>query len=115
MAKVNVYIPDALLEQVDAEAAGLLRSRSFVVQEAVTEYLSESKRAQREEKRRADMAEALAIVDRLLATPPGPTDIPDISMTEFIRGLRDADDDATDDEIIDLIRSRRPTGGRYVG
>jgi Arc/MetJ-type ribon-helix-helix transcriptional regulator len=115
MAKVNVYIPDDLLEQVDADAALGDRSRSSVVQEALAEYLTESRKEKRDRERREDMGKALEILDRIHAMPPGPTDIPDITGSEFIRGLRDADDDATDDEIIELIRTRRPKGGHYVG
>lgn len=115
MAKVNVYIPDDLLEQVDADAALGDRSRSSVVQEALAEYLTDSRKAKRERERRRDMGKALEILEHIRSMPPGPTDIPDIMGSEFIRGLRDADDDATDEEIIELIRTRRPKGGHYVG
>lgn len=115
MAKVNVYIPDDLLEQVDADATRDARSRSSVVQEALAEYLTDSRKERRERERLDDERRALAIIDGLLAKPPGPTDIPDITGSEFVRGLRDADDDATDVEIIELIRTRRPKGGHYVG
>jgi len=115
MAKVNVYIPDDMLEQVDASAARELRSRSSVVQEALAEYMTEARKAARERARLEDERKALEIVDRLLATPPSPSDISDISGSEYVRGLRDAGDDPSDEDIIELIRTRRPTGGRYVG
>jgi metal-responsive CopG/Arc/MetJ family transcriptional regulator len=115
MAKVNIYIPDDLLEMVDAEASDELRSRSSVVQEAVAEYLTASRKAQREEERQRRARNALAIADEIKASIAAEHPNPDITGAEFIRGLRDADDDATDEEIEALIRSRRPKGGRYVG
>jgi predicted transcriptional regulator len=52
MAKVNVSIPDELLEEVDSLAAELHRSRSGFVQEATAHYVtrvrSERERAERE-------------------------------------------------------------------
>jgi Arc/MetJ-type ribon-helix-helix transcriptional regulator len=115
MAKVNIYIPNDLLEMVDAEASGELRSRSSVVQEAVAEYLTASAKHRRQEERRARDQRALDIADEIRASIAAEHPNPDITGAEFIRGLRDADDDATDEEIEALIRSRRPKGGRYVG
>lgn len=93
MAKVNVYIPDDLLEQIDADAAALDRSRSSVVQEALAEYVAS--RAQ--ESRRADASRAIEVAENLAATWREHDRHPEVSASDYLVGLRqvdDADDDA---------------------
>lgn len=73
MAKINVSIPDDLLEQVDELAHDLARSRSGLVAEATERYVASVKadRAarEREARIRAAMASAREIAERV---PPGP-------------------------------------------
>lgn len=92
MAKVNVYIPDDLLEQIDADAAALDRSRSSIVQEALAEYL----RLRASESRRDDMARAIEIAENLAATWRERDRHPEVSASDYLVGLRRADD--TDDD-----------------
>ena len=59
MAKVNISIPDGLLDEVDALAAELKRSRSGIVQEATAEYVARVRREQAEEQRQHDISRAV--------------------------------------------------------
>lgn len=86
MAKINVSLPDELLEQVDAIAHEFSRSRSGLVAEATERYVAniEAERAarEREARIRAAMASAREIAKRV---PPGP------SAEEIVRRDRDTD------------------------
>jgi metal-responsive CopG/Arc/MetJ family transcriptional regulator len=86
MAKINVSLPDELLEQVDAIAREFDRSRSGLVAEATERYIAniEAERAarEREARIRAAMASAREIAKRV---PPG------LPVEEIIRRDRDTD------------------------
>lgn len=58
MARVNVTIPDGLLEEIDRTAASLGESRSGFLQEAGVRYISDIAEAQRREQRVRDIDEA---------------------------------------------------------
>jgi metal-responsive CopG/Arc/MetJ family transcriptional regulator len=85
MAKVNVSLPDELLEQVDALAAELERSRSGLVQEATAQYVARVRVERAEEERRARMDRAFADM-RALSKKVGSFD-----STAAIRADRDSD------------------------
>lgn len=109
MAKVNVYIPDELLEQVDADAETLGRSRSSIVQEALAEYVA----ARTESGRRASVERAIEIADGIAARWPESDRLPEVGGSEFLIGLRHAPDGATDTEVVRRIieaRSDRSDG-----
>ena len=106
MAKVNVYIPDDLLEHVDADATALGRSRSSIVQEALTEYVA----SRTESQRRAGVERAIAIADEVAAMWAENDKYPEVSASEFLIGLRHAPDGASDAEVIRLILEERSGG-----
>lgn len=106
MAKVNVYIPDELLEHVDADAATLGRSRSSIVQEALAEYVA----SRTEMQRRAGVERAIAIADRVSARWAEKDRLPEVSGSEFLIGLRHAPDGATDAEIVRRVIEERSGG-----
>jgi metal-responsive CopG/Arc/MetJ family transcriptional regulator len=59
MAKVNVSLPDSLLDEVDELATSLGRSRSGFVQEATALYVTQVRDAQAAEERRRSIQEAI--------------------------------------------------------
>ncbi|HAL31071.1 MAG TPA: hypothetical protein DCP20_10245 [Coriobacteriia bacterium] len=99
MAKVNVYIPDELLEQVDADAETLGRSRSSIVQEALAEYVA----TRTECDRSAGVEQAIAIADRIAARWAGRDRLPEVGGSEFLVGLRRAPEGASDAEVVRRI------------
>lgn len=103
MAKVNVYIPDDLLEHVDADAAVLGRSRSSIVQEALTEYVT----SRAETERCAGVERAIAIADRIAARWVESDRLPEVSGSEFLIGLRHAPEGAGDAEVVRRIIEER--------
>ncbi len=104
MAKVNVYIPDSLLEHVDADALAGGRSRSSVVQEALAEYVA----ARTEAGRRSSVESAVAIADRVAAAWPDSDILPEVGGTEYLVGLRQASEGDTDADIVRRILGQRP-------
>ncbi|MDO8848488.1 MAG: ribbon-helix-helix protein, CopG family [Coriobacteriia bacterium] len=106
MAKVNVYIPDDLLEHVDADALALGRSRSSIVQEALAEYVT----SRAGDKRRAGVERAIAIADEVAAMWADNDMMPEVSASEFLIGLRHAPDGASDAEVILRIIEERSGG-----
>lgn len=85
MAKVNVSLPDELLEQVDELAAELDRSRSGLVQEATAQYVARMLEERAAAERRASIEHAIAGM-RGLSAKVGPFD-----GTAAIRADRDSD------------------------
>ena len=106
MAKVNIYIPDELLEHVDADAAALGRSRSAIVQEALAEYVS----SRAEAHRRVGVERAIAIANEVAAMWAESDRLPEVSGSEFLIGLRHAPDGASDAEIVRRIIEERSGG-----
>lgn len=99
MAKVNIYIPDDLLEHVDADAVALGRSRSSIVQEALAEYVASRAEAQRRE----GVERAIAIAERVSARWAESDRFPEVSGSEFLIGLRSAPDGTSDAEVVRWI------------
>jgi len=60
MAKINVSLPDKLLEEVDDLAAALGRSRSGLVQEAAAEYVTRVREELEREQRRQSIDASIA-------------------------------------------------------
>lgn len=58
MAKINISIPDGLLEDIDDLASWLKRSRSGLIQEATTQYVAQLREEQAAEERRRDIRRA---------------------------------------------------------
>lgn len=55
MAKINISIPDGLLDDVDEAAAWLKRSRSGVIQEAAAAYVTQVREERAAAERAADI------------------------------------------------------------
>lgn len=85
MAKVNISLPDGLLQEVDHRAGAADTTRSGFLQEAAASYIAsldqEAERLVRAQQIDAAMAKMRDIGSRM---PPGP------SGTEIIRSFRDA-------------------------
>jgi metal-responsive CopG/Arc/MetJ family transcriptional regulator len=90
MAKVNVSLPDELLEQVDELAAELDRSRSGLVQEATAQYVAHVREVRAAAERRASIEEAIAGMRSLSAK------VADFDAAAAIRADRDSDYGHTD-------------------
>lgn len=86
MAKVNVSLPDELLEQVDELARELDRSRSGLVQEAAAHYVAHVREAQAERERRESIESAMRELRDLSQELPGGEDA-----VALIRADRDSD------------------------
>lgn len=86
MAKVNVSLPDELLEAVDALAEELHRSRSGLVQEATARYVAGVRDEQAREERHRAIEVAMADARALSALVPAGEDT-----TAMIRRDRDGD------------------------
>lgn len=92
MAKVNVSLPDTLLDEVDELATMLGRSRSGFVQEATALYVAHVRDEQAAEDRRRSIQEAIVGM-RELAKHLEPFD-----STAAIRADRDRDGRKAGDE-----------------
>lgn len=86
MAKVNVSLPDELLEAVDALAEESGRSRSGLVQEATARYIAWMAEERASEQRRSGIEAAMADARDLAGSVPAGTDT-----TQVIRRDRDSD------------------------
>lgn len=53
MAKINISVPDGLLDEIDTVAGRLSMSRSGFLQEASARYIAQVERDEREAERRA--------------------------------------------------------------
>lgn len=96
MAKVNVYIPDDMLEELDALATAAGRSRSSLVQEAMADYVIGSRSAEAREARRKRIEEAVRGMDEIRAMPDP---YPDVDAVDQLRAMR-----ANPDEDVDLAK-----------
>jgi metal-responsive CopG/Arc/MetJ family transcriptional regulator len=65
MARVNVFLKDDLLKDVDAEAARSSTSRSALLQTALRAYLEARRREREADQRRKAMEEACKKIDRV--------------------------------------------------
>ncbi|MBE0417610.1 MAG: ribbon-helix-helix protein, CopG family [Coriobacteriia bacterium] len=69
MAKLTIFLPDELLDQIDAFAAGVERSRSSVIREASARYLAEAGSAEADARRKQAVDESLVLFEELATTP----------------------------------------------
>jgi metal-responsive CopG/Arc/MetJ family transcriptional regulator len=90
MARINVFLKDELLDEINREAEAEETNRSALIQTALEEYLRAKKRRREEEEKRKKMQEASRKID-VLATKLGTSDAQAI-----IRRFRDSNlkDDA---------------------
>ena len=65
MARVNVFLQDELLDQINREAEEEETNRSALIQAALEEYLQAKRKKREEEERRKKMKEACERMDRL--------------------------------------------------
>jgi len=65
MGRVNVFIADGLLKEIDDQAKRDHITRSALLQRAATDYLERARAALEEEKRRGEMQEACRRMDDL--------------------------------------------------
>jgi predicted transcriptional regulator len=86
MAKVNVSIPDDLLDEVDAVAATLKSSRSGLVQEATAQFVARVRDERAREERQSSIEDAMAGARELATHVPAGDD-----PTVIIRRDRDGD------------------------
>lgn len=107
MAKVNIYVPDDLLERVDADAEKLGRSRSSVVQEALASYITERESLGRALQRRADGQRALAVFEETQTRWAENDPYPDVMASELLRELRDGLYQISPEEAAENVRSRK--------
>ncbi len=69
MAKLTIFLPDALLAEIDARAAELARSRSSVIREASARYLAEERSRDADARRAAAVDASLALFEKLASAP----------------------------------------------
>lgn len=86
MAKVNVSLPDELLDDLDALTSELGSSRSGLVREATARYVAELRAEQAARERETEIRSARAGMRVLAGRVPAGTDT-----TESIRADRDSD------------------------
>ena len=65
MGRINVFMSDGLLKEIDEEAGREKASRSGLLQKAARDYLDRARRAQEEAQRKAQMQEACRRMDDL--------------------------------------------------
>jgi metal-responsive CopG/Arc/MetJ family transcriptional regulator len=65
MARVNVFLKDELLEEINREAEAEETNRSALIQAALEEYLHTKRKKREEEERRKRMQEASRKIDEL--------------------------------------------------
>ena len=65
MARINVFLKDELLEEINREAEAEETSRSALIQSALEEYLQAKKRQREEQEKRKRMQEASRKMDTL--------------------------------------------------
>jgi len=65
MARVNVFLKDELLDEINREADAEKTNRSALIQTALEEYLQAKREKREEEERRKGMKEACERMDRL--------------------------------------------------
>ena len=89
MAKVNVSLPDGLLDDLDELAAQLKRSRSGIVQEATALYVARMREEREEAERRESIRGAIKGMAKL-ATELEPFDAAATVRADRDRGGRKA-------------------------
>lgn len=85
MAKINISLPDSLLEEIDRRANASDRTRSGFIQEATARYIAQSDYDRERAERAARIERAKRHMREIGATlPPGPDGV------TIIRQMRDA-------------------------
>ena len=83
MARVNVFLKDDLLDEINAEAKEEGTNRSALIQTALEEYLQAKRKKRDEEEKRKKMREASRRIDELAK------ELGDWDATAIIRRFRD--------------------------
>ena len=65
MARVNVFLKDELLDEINEEAKDEGTNRSSLIQTALEEYLHTKRKKREQEEKRKEMKEASERMDRL--------------------------------------------------
>jgi len=65
MARVNVFLKDSLIEEINKAAKAERTNRSSLIQKALTEYLEAKREKRREQAKRKKMEEACRKMDEL--------------------------------------------------
>jgi len=65
MARINVFLKDELLEEINREAEAEETNRSALIQSALEEYLQAKKRQREDQEKRKKMQEASRKMDTL--------------------------------------------------
>jgi metal-responsive CopG/Arc/MetJ family transcriptional regulator len=65
MARVNVFLKDELLDEINEEAKDEGTNRSALIQTALDEYLPAKRKKREEEEKRKEMRQASERMDRL--------------------------------------------------
>ena len=85
MAKINISLPNQLLDEIDSLSAELHRSRSGLVAEASARYVAEIRAERAERERREQIANAMKGMREIAKRVPCGRDT-----TELIREDRDS-------------------------
>jgi metal-responsive CopG/Arc/MetJ family transcriptional regulator len=93
MAKVNVSIPDDLLDQVDAIAKVLHRSRSGLVQEATAQYVARVNDERVREERRISIESSMTAAREMAGRVPAGVDTTELIRRDRDRGYGNAEGD----------------------
>ena len=83
MARVNVFLKDELLEEINEEAKDEGTNRSALIQTALEEYLQAKRKKRDEEEKRKKMREASRRIDELAK------ELGDWDAVSIIRRFRD--------------------------
>lgn len=89
MAKVNISLPDELLEQIDEIAAEYRRSRSSLIQEAAASYTARLLK-EREQAARRERIDRAVVSARSIANVLEPGDSTPLIRADRERGGREA-------------------------
>ena len=84
MARVNVFLGDDLLREIDGEAGQAGMTRSALIQAAIGEFLKARQQAREEDERQRRMDEACHEMDKLAEK------LGDWDPVAIIRGFRDS-------------------------
>ena len=90
MARVNVFLKDELLDQINDEAKNEGANRSSLIQTALEKYLQSKRREREEEEEQKRMREACDRMDRL-ATKLGQWDAQGIIRKFRDKNLKDSE------------------------
>ena len=88
MAKVTVSLPEELVEQIDRLADSRGESRSLIVREAATAYVTLQQRDAHAKRRKQGTERALTALEKLRSLPG----VTGEAGSEILRQIRDTDD-----------------------